>query len=763
MSQPSERTAPVKEIKPIRRWPAVIITIFFNLIILVTGYFIYSTQKTRLTDRVEQDLNSIAVLKVQNLVQWRDERINTGKVYYNNPNFRNQLARFTESGNEADREIIESWMKIAFIDTNCDQVILYNGNNKAIAFYPTWMGLFPPEVSYKINRVKASDGIVFLDFYSLGKGSAYLGVVIPVFDPEHTETLIGKVFLRINPEKYLYPFIQQWPSTSKTAESLLARKDGDSAQYLNIIRFGNKRLLQLHFSLKDTSLAAVKGLNGHFGVFKARDYRNVPIIAAVNKVPDSPWVLVAKQDQSEVFREIRTRLFMTLAIIFALVFLITGVVLWSFWQQGLRYYRHLYQNQKERDWLYNIIERNLNEIYIIDANTLKFTFVNYGAKLNLGYSMEELKTFTPLDIKPLISQDQLNKIINPLKNKEVKVQNFITVHRRKNGTEYPVEVFLELMDSDRGPVFLAMINDITKRVEIENILKDQHEELMVKNSESENLNEELQVTNEELQQTSEELQTTNEELTINIQQMVMLNKEVIAAKENAENANRLKSSFLANMSHEIRTPLNGIMGFSELLVEITENEEEKRMVNVIMNSSTRLLDTANSILDISMLESGSLVVFSKKIVLSGLINESVGLYTALAEKKGIRLIPIFYKDEPVLADEDLTLKIINNLVNNALKYTIVGSIEVELTTAQRNGKSWVTVKVTDTGIGISKPDMSVIFDEFRQVSEGLSKKHPGSGLGLNISKRYAEAMNGMITAKSSPGEGSTFTLWLPKY
>lgn len=438
-------------------------------------------------------------------------------------------------------------------------------------------------------------------------------------------------------------------------------------------------------------------------------------------------------------------------------------MLWFFRKQRLTYYRNLYRNQKERDWLFDIMEHNLNEIYIFNAQTLRFTFVNYGARRNLGYSMEELETLTPIDIEPLVNENQFIQLINPLRNKEIQVQNFITVHRRKDGTEYPVEVYLELLASDRGLVFLAMINDITSRVKIENILKDQHEELMVKNSELENLNVELQATNEELHQTAEELQTTNEELTVNIQQMLRLNKEIITAKENAENANRLKSSFLANMSHEIRTPLNGIMGFSELLVEMTENAEQQRIANIIMNSSKRLLDTVNSILDISMLESGSLIVHSKKLKLSALIKESVRLYAALAEKKGIELTTITHREGLVLADEDMTLKIINNLVNNALKYTNTGSIQVELASAELKGKRWVTVKVRDTGIGISEHNMSIIFDEFRQVSEGLSKNHSGSGLGLNISKRYAEAMNGMITAQSSRGKGSTFTIWLPEY
>lgn len=777
MNKTTENTPSNTTSKSIIRWPVVVSIIVFNLVILFSGLNIYVKQKSRLTNRAEQNLYSIANLTVQNVLQWRNERLQNAGIFYQNPNFRQQLMRFQESGEPAERENIDSWMKIALYDINCDQVVLYGSNNNPVATLPVFAPLIPLEVMKMIENVKAADGIIFIDFYSIGNDETYLGLVIPVFDPDHPERLDGKVFLRIDPNKYLYPFIQEWPLNSKTVETLLVRQDGDSVQFLNTIRFSQLKPLKLHLSMKDTSIASVKGLNGEFGIFKSTDYRGVSVISAVNNVSKSPWVLVAKQDQSEIFEDMRNRLLVTLGLVVALVLLVTSFLLWIFRQQGLKFYRNLYQNQKERDWLYDIMEHNLNEIYVFDALTLKFRFVNYGARLNLGYSMSELEELTPLDIKPLISKSQFTELTDPLKNKGVHVQNFITVHRRKDGTEYPVEIFLELMDSDNGPVYLAMINDITVRVKTEKMLNDQHEELMVKNQELNLLNEELQVTNEELhqatevqqmtneelQQTSEELQTTNEELMVNIQQIATLNKELLAAKENAENANRLKSSFLANMSHEIRTPLNGIMGFSELLVELTEDTIQQKMVQVIMTSSNRLLDTVNSVLDISLLESGSLVVHSKKFMLSDLVHESIRLYTGMALKKGIELKSVIHADYAVLADEELTLKIINNLVNNALKFTSRGSIKVEISIDDYQHKKWVVIRVSDTGIGISEQDMAYIFDEFRQVSEGLSKKHNGSGLGLNISKRYAEAMNGRITAKSSPGEGSTFTLWLPEF
>jgi PAS domain S-box-containing protein len=582
---------------------------------------------------------------------------------------------------------------------------------------------------------------------------------VPIPDYKDSGKLIGRLFLRIDPERYLYPFIEEWPSQSVTAETLLARQDGDSVVFLNNLRFEGVKPLQSLFSVHDTTKAASLGLKGRYGVYRSLDYRHVEVVSAVQNVPGTAWVLVAKEDVDEIFYETKSRLILTLALIVSLVVMITFIMLLIFRRQGVKHYLEVIRQQREKAWLQDIMEHNLSEIYLFDAESLVFRYVNYGARRNLGFTLEELTSLTPVDIKPLVTRAEFDRIILPLREGKLKTLNFNTLHRRKDGTEYPVDVFLQLMNSDTGPVFVAMINDISQRIKMEKILADQHEELQIKNCELESMNEELQVANEELQQTGEELQTTNEEMAVNIQQISQLNRELIQAKENAELANRLKSNFLANMSHEIRTPLNGIMGFSELIEELAESEEQKRMAQIILNSSTRLLDTVNSILDISMLESGSLTVRQQNIKLAGLINESARLYMAFAERKGLSLSASILADPEVYADEDLVLKIVNNLVNNALKFTSAGSVLIELSVTADN--QTLKVSVSDTGIGISAMEQSRIFEEFRQVSEGMSKKHPGSGLGLNISKRYAEAMNGRITVDSKEGEGSSFTLLLP--
>ena len=233
---------------------------------------------------------------------------------------------------------------------------------------------------------------------------------------------------------------------------------------------------------------------------------------------------------------------------------------------------------------------------------------------------------------------------------------------------------------------------------------------------------------------------------------------LINAKEKAEEANRLKSSFLANMSHELRTPLTGILGFSEILMDEISNLAHKELVYSILASGERLLYTLNSILDLSRIEANKYELTISSVNLGKIIEEAVNLFKPSALLKNIYLnfIPsisdvFFYSDKRVLNN------ILSNLLNNAIKFTHQGGITVSLTA--NNEFAQITVK--DTGIGISESNQKIIFDEFRQVSEGFSRSFEGSGLGLTLVNKFINFINGSISVSSTIGLGSEFTIKLP--
>ena len=231
------------------------------------------------------------------------------------------------------------------------------------------------------------------------------------------------------------------------------------------------------------------------------------------------------------------------------------------------------------------------------------------------------------------------------------------------------------------------------------------------------------------------------------------------AKDYAEEMNRLKSTFLANMSHELRTPLVGILGYSEMLLEKLTDPEHLQMTERILYSGTRLMDTLNSVLDLSRIEANRMDVYLEPVNIPTVVKRHVELFKPTAEKRGLYLRTLC-SDENInaLLDERFLGQIINNLVNNAVKFTKKGGITVSIDTVQESSEKLVKITVSDTGIGIPPENIDKIFEEFRQVSEGFNRHFEGTGLGLTITKRFVNLMDGKINVKSEIGTGSEFVI-----
>jgi signal transduction histidine kinase/ActR/RegA family two-component response regulator len=237
--------------------------------------------------------------------------------------------------------------------------------------------------------------------------------------------------------------------------------------------------------------------------------------------------------------------------------------------------------------------------------------------------------------------------------------------------------------------------------------------------------------------------------------------ELIRAKEQAEESDRLKSAFLANMSHEIRTPMNGILGFTELLREPNlTSDEQKDYIQTIQISGARMLNTINNIVDISKVESGLTKVDINETNLNQKIEFTYKFFKPEVEIKGLQFL---YKnglpsDKAIIkTDNEKIYAVLTNLVKNAIKFTYDGSIEFGY---QKKG-DYLEFFVKDTGIGIPKKQHQVIFERFRQGSESYSRGYEGSGLGLSIAKSYIKMLGGEIWLESEEGRGSTFYFTIP--
>lgn len=240
--------------------------------------------------------------------------------------------------------------------------------------------------------------------------------------------------------------------------------------------------------------------------------------------------------------------------------------------------------------------------------------------------------------------------------------------------------------------------------------------------------------------------------------------ELIKAREKAEESDKLKSSFLANLSHELRTPLNGILGFTEILRMELNNADLIEIIDFIDQSGNRLLGTFNSLIDLSLIETDKNEIDKSIVNISELLAQKASLYKNYASSKNLFMnINVESPQLRARTDPRLLGHVLNNLIDNAIKYTESGGITISLQKESINRRDFLKITVADTGIGIDEQHFSRIFESFSQISEGFNREYEGIGIGLNICRKLIKLLDGEIWVKSKLSEGASFFVRIPSF
>ncbi|WP_066628365.1 PAS domain-containing hybrid sensor histidine kinase/response regulator [Labilibacter marinus] len=360
----------------------------------------------------------------------------------------------------------------------------------------------------------------------------------------------------------------------------------------------------------------------------------------------------------------------------------------------------------ESEHKYRAIIENAADGILIGNTKGEMIEINNGFCQMTGFSQEELLN---KHISSIFDPESLKE--RPLRFDLVNVGQNVIIERdivAKNGELIPIE-----MNSKRPAeeYYLAVVRDLRER-----------------------------------HQAEEELKRRNEELEL--------------AKEKAEESDRLKSSFLANMSHEIRTPMNGIIGFAELLKTASLTPDQRQdYLNVILSSGQQLLNIINDVLEISKIETGQIKVESVPFDILSMLREIITFFTPVAERSNNKITLNTSKcNFAILSGDPAKIQqVLTNLINNSLKFTESGEVEIGVITYSSETQFYVR----DTGIGIPDQYMHTIFDRFTQAQHDGVNKQKGTGLGLSICKKLVDIMNGSIWVESEVGKGSTFYFEVP--
>jgi PAS domain S-box-containing protein len=453
------------------------IVITFSAIIIAIIYYNY--QEKNLLNAKQLELSSISYLKIRQITQWRIERINYGKFLGENTLLVKKFSEYLKNpGNlPLSNDILQS-LKSLTENFDYKDVLLVEKTGKVRLSYPPGDTLLDDHLKSLLSGIIRQRKIVLTDLHrSYPVSFVHLDLVVPVIDRTQNDTLVlGLLTLRVDPHQVLFPLMQSWPAPSRSAETLLLRREGDEIVYLNELRHLKNTELILKRPVLSKNLPGSMAVEGITGTTDGIDYRNVPVVAAMNKIPGTSWYMVAKMDRDEILSGLIYQIKM-IVIILILVIITTGSFLgFIIRNQRVAYYREKYESELDRLTLvkhFDYILKFANDIILLIDKDLNIIEANDRALESYQYTRSE---FIGMKLERIRAPESLSQFAGQVNNvDENKYATFETVHKRKDNTTFPVELSSRIVMVEGSKYYQTIGRDITERKNAEYTLRESEE------------------------------------------------------------------------------------------------------------------------------------------------------------------------------------------------------------------------------------------------------------------------------------------------
>jgi PAS domain S-box-containing protein len=692
------------------------------VVLLIGGIWFYQIETRKLKREVFSILETIAQTKVAQITQWRSDILADAAVIMESPFINESVNRFIKTSSSEQARKLRVRFNSMVRHYRYHDILVVDSSGRLRLTLSNHHDPLHQEAREILENAFRFRKPLMTDLHITGRESVpHLDVVIPILD-QH-ERAAGAVLLQYDPRRFLFPLIQSWPVPSRTAESLLFRREGDSILFLNDLRHRKDTALKLQISMNRKDNPAIRAVSESQNVVMGEDYRSVPVLSVLKPIPETNWILEAKIDAEEALSGPRRESFLILALVLGLfmALLAAAGVLWQ------RETKHLYkarylaeEGRRESEERYRLLAENIADvIWILDMETGRFTYVSPSVEKLRGYRVDEV-----------MAQDMADALI-PASREYLAA----TVPKRlaafEQGANLSYTDPIEQPRRDGTTVWTECTtrygrNRSTGHVEVYGVSRDIGER-MAAEKEIGRLNAELE---QRVRERTAQLEAVNQEL----------------------------ESFSYSVSHDLRAPLRHLNGFVRLLDThggAAWDEKSRHYMQVISDSSLKMGRLIDDILSFSRM--GRVDMMQSRVSMEGLW-ETV-LQEAAPEWAGRKVS--FSKDPlpEVYGDPAMLKTVLANLVLNALKFTSHSSPALIGIGHRTNGTGEEIFYVRDNGVGFNMGYTHKLFGLFQRLHR--EEEFEGTGLGLANVKRIISRHGGRVWAEGEPGNGATFYFSLP--